>query len=143
MSLRERTGWSGRQWHCVTGEGSATRSNWGTQELTKANKIREVTPRRVTVLTSAAHTARPTVRTVLTARMQTALAGNNSRLWKAAGKATDVLTADRRHHMGPMVCHGLDFEVSVCEWPRVTQTSLRLTVSSPCEDNVRVLFYFI
>jgi hypothetical protein len=91
----------------------------------------------------AAHTLRPTENTVLIARMQTALAGNNSRLWNVAGRATNALIADRRHQMRPMICQSLDFEVSVYEWPRGTQTALRLAVSSPCENNVRVLFYFI
>jgi hypothetical protein len=53
----------------------------------------------------AAHTLRPTENTVLIARMQTALAGNNSQLWNVAGRATNVLIADRRHQMGPMICH--------------------------------------
>ena len=38
----------------------------------------------------AAHTLRPTGSTVLIARMQTALAGNNSRLRNAAGRVTYV-----------------------------------------------------
>jgi hypothetical protein len=58
-------------------------------------------------------------------------------------RAESVLIADWRHQMGPMICHSLDFEVSVYKWPRVTQTSLRLRVCSPGANNVTVLFHFV